>query len=144
MLRPDPLIAKAKKGDLPAFGELLSAIEARLFRVALILCGEREEAKDLLQETFLAIYQSLPRFLGRSSFYTYSYRILLNLYNKTKRKKRKILLPLSEDVKTKSAIPSPAEAFLKEERREKVRKAIARLPPRFQEVIILYYLEVIY
>ncbi len=139
MLRPDPLIAKAKEGDLEAFGKLLSSVEARLFRVGLILCGEREEAKDLLQETFLAIYQSLPRFSGRSSFYTYTYRILLNLYNKTKRKQRKILLPLSED--TRASTPSPAEAFLKEERREKVREAIARLPGRFQEVIILRYLE---
>jgi len=92
-----------------------------------------------LQETFLAIYQSLPRFSERASFYTYSYRILLNLYHKTRRKRRKILLPLSEE--TRAPTLSPADAFLKEERRERVRKGIARLPPRFQEVIILCYLE---
>ena len=133
------LIAKAKQGDLASFGKLLSTIEAKLFRVALILCGEREEAKDLLQETFLAIYQSLPRFSGRASLYTYSYRILLNLYHKTKRKQRKVLLPISGDIR--ASTPSPAESFLKEERKEKVRKSIAKLPPCFQEVIILRYLE---
>ena len=139
MLRPDPLVAKAKNGDLEAFGKLLATIEAKLFRVALILCGEREDAKDLLQQTFLAIYQSLPRFLGKSSFYTYSYRILLHLYHKMRRKHHKILVPLLNNLRAPS--PSPAASFRKEEKKEKVRQAIAKLPPRFQEVIILRYLE---
>ncbi len=139
MSRFDPIVAKAKKGDLDAFGELLSTIEAKLFRVALILCGEREDAKDLLQETFLAIYQSLPRFSGKSSFYTYSYRILLHLYHKMRRKHHKILVPLLNNLIARS--PSPAASFHKKEKKERVRRAIARLPSRFQEVIILRYLE---
>lgn len=134
------LIAKAKKGNLDAFGELLSSEEAKLFRVAFLLCGEREEARDLLQETFLAIWQALPRFSGRSSFYTYSYRILLNIHHK-RRRKRRILLPFLEGIKVKTRLLSPAESFKKEEKRERVREAIAKLPSIFQEVILLCYLE---
>ena len=133
------LVAKAKKGDLEAFGELLSSVEAKLFRVALILCGEKETARDLLQETFLAIYQSLYRFSGKSSFYTYSYRILLHLYHKMRRKHRKVLIPLLENLRAPTL--SPADSFRKKEKKEKVRQAIAKLPSPFQEVIILRYLE---
>ena len=132
------LVVKAKNGDLESFGKLLSLVEAKLFRVALILCGERETARDLLQETFLAIYQILSRFSGKSSFYTYSYRILLHPYHKMRRKHHKVLIPLLENLRTPT--PSPAESFREEEKKEKVCQAIARLPLRFQEVIILRYL----
>lgn len=54
------LVVKAKNGDLESFGKLLSLVEAKLFRVALILCGERETAKDLLQETF---FRDLSKFI---------------------------------------------------------------------------------
>ena len=138
-MEEDPLVAKAKNGDLEAFGELLASVEAKLFRVALILCGEREDARDLLQETFLAVYQSLPRFSEKSGFYTYSYRILLHHYHKMRRKRHKVLVPLPKNLE--SSTLSPAQAFRKDERKEKVRRAIAKLPLRFQEVIILRYLE---
>ena len=135
------LIAKAKKGDLDAFGQMLSLVETRLFRVALLLCGERESAKDLLQETFFSLYQSLPRFLGRCSFYTYSYRILLNLNHKRRRRKKQTVIPFSEKIQQKIIGPSPAEDFARNEKDEKVRIAITKLPPLFQEIISLRYLE---
>jgi len=148
------LIAKAKKGDLDAFGQMLSLVETRLFRVALLLCGERESAKDLLQETFFSLYQSLPRFLGRCSFYTYSYRILLNLYHKRRRRKKHRLISFSDLLRQPHSpfekggyrgispkAPSPAEEFVLTEKQEKVRIAITKLPPLFQEIISLRYLE---
>ncbi|MFH0795728.1 MAG: RNA polymerase sigma factor [Candidatus Omnitrophota bacterium] len=159
------LIAKAKKGDLDAFGQMLSSVETRLFRVALLLCGERESAKDLLQETFFSLYQSLPRFLGRCSFYTYSYRVLLNLYHKRNRRKKYHLISLSDLLRQPHSpsspfkkggfptikvggyrgispkAPSPAEEFVLTEKQEKVRLAITKMPFLFQEIISLRYLE---
>ncbi|MCX5641962.1 MAG: RNA polymerase sigma factor [Candidatus Omnitrophica bacterium] len=136
------LIAKAKNGDLEAFGQIIASLETRLYRVALFLCGEREEAKDLLQETFLGLHQGLPRFAGKSGIYTYTYRILLNLHHKRLRKKRRITVSLTEGLKiTYPGLPSAAESFAKTELREKIRVGIAKLPALFQEIIVLRYLE---
>ena len=134
------LITRAKKGDLQAFSQLLSRLQNRLFRVAFLLSGQREEAEDLLQETFLALYQSLPRFSGKSSLYTYTYRILLNIYHKINRKKHPLFLPILKN-RSVSIPQSPGESLLKEDRQKRVRKAISKLPSRLQEVIILRYLE---
>ncbi|MFH2068623.1 MAG: RNA polymerase sigma factor [Candidatus Omnitrophota bacterium] len=136
------LVSEAKNGDLEAFGQIIISLENRLYHVALFLCGEREEAKDLLQETFLGLYRGLPRFKGKSGVYTYAYRILFNLHHKRLRKKRKITISLTEGVKISlPGLPSGAESFAKTEKGEKIRACIARLPALFQEVIVLRYLE---
>ena len=136
------IVAAVKNGDLEAFGQIITSLETRLYRVALFFCGEQEEAKDLLQETFLGLYQSLPNFKGKSGIYTYAYRILLNLHHKRLRKKRKITISLAEGVKIlHTGRPSAAESFAKTEKKERIRAGIARLPALFQEVIVLRYLE---
>jgi len=139
MLDENLLITKAKEGDRQAFGQIIKSLEARLYRAAFLLCGEKEEAKDLLQETFLNLYQSLPRFQEKSSLYTYSYRILINLNHKRIRKKRKPLVPLPDNVRSPSS--SSAASFEREEKNERLRAAINRLPHLLQEAIILRYLE---
>ena len=136
------IVAAVKNGDLEAFGQIITSLETRLYRVAVFLCGEWEETKDLLQETFLGLYQNLPNFKGKSGIYTYAYRILLNLHHKRLRKKRKITISLTEGVKiTYPGLPSAAESFAEKEKKEGIRAGIARLPALFQEVIVLRYLE---
>jgi len=142
MIDEDLLITEAKNGDLQAFSQIIASLETRLYHVALFLCREREEARDLLQETFLGLYQSLPHFEGNSRIYTYAYRILLNLHHKRLRKKRKITISLNEGVKiTYPGLPSAAESFAETEKRDRIRAGIARLPVLFQEIIVLRYLE---
>ncbi|MFA5393096.1 MAG: RNA polymerase sigma factor [Candidatus Ratteibacteria bacterium] len=142
MIDENLFIAEAKNRDLEAFSRIITALETRLYRVALFLCREREEAKDLLQETFLELYRSLPKFKGKSGIYTYAYRILLNLHHKRLRKKRKITVSFSEGIKIiYHGLPSAAESFAKTEKNEKIQRSIARLPALFQEVIVLRYLE---
>ena len=136
------IVTAAKNGDMQAFSQIITSLETRLYRVALFLCGEREEARDLLQETFLGLYQGLPHFEGKSRVYTYAYRTLLNLYHKRLRKKRKITISLTEGVKiTYPGLPSAAESFAKTEKKERIRAGIARLPALLQEIIVLRYLE---
>ena len=134
--------AKTKTNDLETFGQIITSLETRLYRVALFLCGEREDAKDLLQETFLGLYRSLPNFKGKSGIYTYAYRILLNTHHKRLRKKTKITVSLAENVEIPhTGQPSASELFAQTEKKERVRAAIALLPALFQEVIMLRYLE---
>lgn len=130
-------IERAKRGDFAAFARLVAPLEARLFRTALVLCGEREEARDLLQETWLAVYRSLPRFAGRASLVTYATGVLLNLNRRRLRRRacRKRLRP--EDLRP----PDERVPLLDEPGREAVRRALTGLDPRFQAVLVLKYVE---
>lgn len=77
---PDPqLVERLKNGDRQASEELIRRYQDRAFGVAYrMLSGDREEALDLTQEAFVAALRNIDKFAGRSSFYTWFYRILIN------------------------------------------------------------------
>jgi RNA polymerase sigma-70 factor, ECF subfamily len=74
----EALAARAAAGDEPAFEALIKRYEARVYRLACRLTADDGEAKDVLQETFLAVYRGLPAFRGESRFATWLYRIATN------------------------------------------------------------------
>lgn len=77
---PDALLVeRLKKGDRQASEELIRRYQEKAFAVAFrMLSGDREEALDLTQEAFLTALRSIDKFEGKSSFYTWFYRILVN------------------------------------------------------------------
>jgi len=126
-LKENILVNLAKKGNKDAFVSLIKNIEKRLFKIAYTLC--KEEAEDILQETYLQAYLGIKRFKGNSSFYTWIYRIMMNTIYKKNRKK-----PFY--IKTQ-------KNFLKndEELKEMIRTALKKLPPKYNEVLTLFYFE---
>jgi len=58
------LVAQAREGDARAFGELVRRYEGKIFRLALHITQNREDAEDVLQETFLKAYEHLDQFQG--------------------------------------------------------------------------------
>jgi RNA polymerase sigma-70 factor (ECF subfamily) len=72
------LVRMAQQGDRQAFSELISAMEARIFRVALQICRNQEEAEDAMQDGLLKAYQKLATFNGASRFSTWATRIVIN------------------------------------------------------------------
>ena len=72
-------LAKARRGDLPAFEALVRAYEKRVYAVALRSTGSPEDAADLTQETFLRAWRSIESFRGDSGFSTWLLRITMNL-----------------------------------------------------------------
>ncbi len=72
------LVADARAGNGDAFAALLSQYDRRLFRLALNITGNQEDAADALQEALLKAYRSLERFRGDSRFYTWMVRIVVN------------------------------------------------------------------
>src|SRR5438128_11614570 len=72
------LVSQAREGDLPAFSELVERYEGKVFRLAQHITQNREDAEDVLQETFLKAYAHLPEFAGNSKFYTWLVRIAVN------------------------------------------------------------------
>ena len=90
------LVALAQKGSTNSFNKLVDKYHSRIYSLTYQMTSNREDAEDLTQEIFIKAFEALPRFKGRSSFYTWLYRIGIN---KTinYRKKRNRNRPLSID-----------------------------------------------
>ena len=73
------LIQQAQSGDRMAFEELIRRHDREILRLAFHMLGNREEAREVFQETFLKAFRSLNRFRFESSFYTWIYRIATNV-----------------------------------------------------------------
>jgi RNA polymerase sigma-70 factor (ECF subfamily) len=85
----EALVAAARRGDRRAFEELVERHEQKAFHIAFGFARDREEAKDLSQEAFLKAFIYLKHFDGRSSFYTWFYRIVVNVCLDYKRKTKR-------------------------------------------------------
>ena len=72
------LVERAKNGDTKAFEELMKRTQTNIYNLGLRLLGNKEDAADLMQETYIKAYENLDRFEGRSSFSTWLYRIATN------------------------------------------------------------------
>jgi len=87
---PDPsdleAVTRAAGGDHDAFRVLVERYQDRAYGLALRVMRDEEQAKDVVQEAFLKAYRSLDRFEGRSSFYTWFYRVVMNLCIDAKRR----------------------------------------------------------
>jgi RNA polymerase sigma-70 factor, ECF subfamily len=73
------LIERCRAGDVAAFEPLVEKYRQRVWRLAYNLLRDREEAWDVSQEAFIRAYQALPSFRGQSAFYTWLYRIVMNV-----------------------------------------------------------------
>lgn len=97
---PDPdqgLVARAREGDTSAFDTLILKYGDKLYGLVYNMTSHKEDAHDLLQEIFLRAYQSLGRFRGNSTFYTWIYRIAVNqTLNFLKKRNRRTDLSLND------------------------------------------------
>ncbi len=82
------LIEACRAGRTEAFGELVRRHQDRLYPTLLRLTGDADDALDLLQDAFLRAFEKLDRFHGDSSFYTWVYRIAVNLALSGRRRRR--------------------------------------------------------
>ncbi|UCE50518.1 MAG: sigma-70 family RNA polymerase sigma factor [Phycisphaerales bacterium] len=73
------LVEQCKKGDSSAMERLIVKYQNRIYNVVLKICADPEDAAELTQETFVKIIQNLRKFEGRSGFYTWAFRIAVNL-----------------------------------------------------------------
>src|SRR6056300_1046861 len=72
------IVHKVQAGDVDAFDELVTKYRERIYAVVYNLTSNREDASDLTQDAFIKAFQSVGRFKGKSSFFTWLYRIALN------------------------------------------------------------------
>ena len=73
------LIERCRNGDSTAIERLVLKYQNRIYNVVLKICADPDDAAELTQETFVKVIENLSRFEGRSSFYTWAFRIAVNL-----------------------------------------------------------------
>ncbi|MBN2559544.1 MAG: sigma-70 family RNA polymerase sigma factor [Phycisphaerae bacterium] len=83
------LVEQCRRGDNAAFGRLVVKYQDRVFNTCWRMCGNRADAEDLTQEAFVRALQSIDRFGGRSKFYTWVFRIAVNLVISARRMNRR-------------------------------------------------------
>lgn len=148
-----PLLERLRAGDEAACENLVREHTARLLAVARRYMRNEEDARDAVQEAFIAAFRAVGRFEGGSSLSTWLHRIAINcclmkLRSGRRRPEASIedLLPTFDEtghrVLGDEAWPESVEAALeKRQTREGVRAAIARLPEKYRAVILLRDIE---
>lgn len=141
------IIARAKKGDIQAFEELVRTYEKKVYNLALRYTNNGQDAFDISQEVFLRVYRALGGFKEESSFSTWLYQIAVNTcidaVRKTSRRNEQSLTRSDEDAdgQRQSDIAdlsySPEVHYDRQETREAIRAGIAKLSEEHRQVIIL-------
>ena len=73
------LLQQCRRGDSSAMGRLILKYQNRLYNVILRICANPDDAAELTQETFVKVLENIDKFQGKSSFYTWAFRIAVNL-----------------------------------------------------------------
>ncbi|MDE0017191.1 MAG: sigma-70 family RNA polymerase sigma factor [Candidatus Poribacteria bacterium] len=140
------LIERFQQGDTAAFDTLFTRYQKRTYRLVQRFISNREDALDLTQDAFIRAYQGLGDFKSQCQFYSWLYRITVNLCIDFLRKKSRsevLLYDSDESGELPMAnIPdprseSPAKAVENKELRTHIRKAVRRLPPKQRQIFIL-------
>lgn len=141
------LVAQARGGDNGAFADLVRRYEAKIFRLAQHITQNREDAEDVLQETFLKAYEHLDQFQGNSKFYTWVVRIAVNqALMKLRRRRTDKSVSLDETIDTGEDTitreiaawdEDPEQQFSREELSEILDSAIESLAPTYRSVFLL-------
>ncbi|MCH7556264.1 MAG: sigma-70 family RNA polymerase sigma factor [Planctomycetes bacterium] len=73
------LVRQCRQGDSAAMERLILKYQNRIYNVILKICADHDDAAELTQETFVKVIENIDNFQGRSSFYTWAFRIAVNL-----------------------------------------------------------------
>lgn len=140
------LVQKCQAGELSAFQELVSRYQQKVFMVILGLLRNREDALEVAQETFLRAYRKINSFQGGSSFYTWIYRIAVNMSIDAQRRQKRNPIDYRESMDTvheeqNEVARDPFMDVHDRELREKLVMAINDLTPEHKAVIVLRTIE---
>jgi RNA polymerase sigma-70 factor (ECF subfamily) len=147
------LVKRCQAGETEAFDELVVRYRTRIFGMIYNMVHNEQDAWDLAQDSFVKAWNSIKRFRGQSSFYTWMYRIVMNVTIDWLRKKQvkgagaefddaiqlKEIEPASKTVPKPDALPY--ERMERSEIRAQIDNAIAQLSPEHRAVILMKEIE---
>lgn len=146
----DQIIQRVKNGDQNAFCELVEKYKDKALNIAFSFCRNHEDAKDVSQEAFIKAFKTIKNFRSESRFYTWFYRILINLCKDYLRRKMKNKV-INANIKINneaqeeksifeiiaSGLPGPKEQLLNKELGEQLTEALDSLPEQQKRVFTL-------
>jgi RNA polymerase sigma-70 factor (ECF subfamily) len=146
------LVLATKAGDVAAFGELVARYDRKLLRIAQHITHNLEDAQDVVQETFLKVFQNLDAFRGDSKFSTWLFRIAVNqslMGLRKQRTKQRAGAEFSLDSEGEGNLPldfsdwrpNPEELYKTSELRELLTEALQELSPALRVVFVLHDVE---
>jgi len=141
------VLERIRAGDIDAVQTLFEEHRTRIYRVCLLYTDSTDDAKDVLQETFLRAYKSVGHFRGESSFTTWLTRIAINICLNLRRDRRNSETMESERLdQVQFEMPqgrpgNPEEALGYRELRDRIRELVERLPPRERMAFMLKHFE---
>lgn len=147
------LLRKIQRGDPQAFDEFVNLYGDRIYGFGLRMCGEREDARDIVQETFIKAFESLKTLKEPKALKSWLYRVASNACLMKRRKgkfepKKELSLEDLMPANAESAafeVPddgeSPDDSVARNETRRAVREAIRSLPPHYRIVLLLRDIE---
>jgi RNA polymerase sigma-70 factor (ECF subfamily) len=147
------LVKRCQAGEADAFDELVVRYRTRIFGMIYNMVHNEQDAWDLAQDSFVKAWKSMKRFRGQSSFYTWMYRIVMNVTIDWLRKKQikgagaefddsiqlKEIDPASKTVPKPDALPY--ERMQQTEIRAQIDNAISQLTPEHRAVILMKEIE---
>ena len=147
------LVKRCQEGQADAFDELVIRYRTRVFGMIYNMVHNEQDAWDLAQDSFVKAWKSIKRFRGQSSFYTWIYRIVMNVTIDSLRKKQikaagaefddsiqlKEIDPASKTVPKPDALPY--ENMQRSEIRAQIDQAISQLTPEHRAVILMKEIE---
>jgi RNA polymerase sigma-70 factor (ECF subfamily) len=140
----------ALKGDQRAFAEIVDMYQERLYHMAYRMLYNRQEAEDVVQDTFLRVYRNLERYDDSMKFSTWIYRIATNLCIDRLRKRKPVYSLDAESADHEgldgyAMIPSddrtPESELLLSDTQRIIHQAIETLPAKYKTVMVLRYLQ---
>ncbi len=145
------LVRAAQKGDPAAFRQLVERYQRRVYQLAVGMLKDPDDAMDISQETFVRVHRYLPSFKGDSSFFTWTYRIAMNLCLDAQRKKgrvERVDLAEGDEAEIEAAMDPPSHALagpqraaLNSELKGKMEEALASLSENHRSILLLRELE---
>jgi len=130
-------IQQAREGDVGAFGRLVRIYQTPVYNLAYRMLGDRMEAEDAAQETFLRVFQNLARYDPERSFRTWLLSIAAHHCVDLLRRRRP-MLPLDE-VSLGTMTNDPETALVRQEAREQVQRLLMLLSPTDRVAVTLRY-----
>jgi len=134
------MISRCQQGDQEALKKIFDKYHKKVYSIAYGVVRQREEALDVVQEVFIKLFRSIKNFKGKSHFYTYLYRMVMNTAIDHKRKAGKqFMSSLDEEGSfepSDEAEKGPERILLQKELEERVKLAMDKLPDEQKAALI--------
>ena len=134
------LLTAIRQGDTAAAEELVERTYSAVFASVYRLCGDRDLAADLTQETYQKAWSALPRFDGRSQLFTWLYRIAYTTFlNHVRRPRRMTSLDEPDAIDVRDQSPRADDVLADQEEAEHLRKAVMQLPEDMRFTVTAHF-----